>query len=291
MTTAEHREVALRDGRRLAYLEIGSGEGKPIVHCHGAPSSRVEGALVFDPAVATELGVRVVVPDRPGMGRSDFQRHRRIVDWPSDVKELADALRLDDFAVLGSSGGSPYALACGAALRGRVRRVGVLGGIAPLDAPGMMAAVHGPLRAMVRLARGAPPIARGLFRLNLRAMRGGGGANDRMARMFPEPDRTLLQRADIREEFMACFEEACRRGARGAVWDLGLLGRPWGFDLAALDLPVELWHGERDRNVPVAHGRFLAGVIPGCRATYYPDDAHLSTFVNHRRELLAALAA
>jgi pimeloyl-ACP methyl ester carboxylesterase len=246
---------------------------------------------VFDAALAAELGVRVIVPDRPGMGCSDFQPGRRIVDWPNDVKELADALRLDRFAVLGSSGGSPYALACGAELRDRVTVVGVLGGIAPLDAPGMSAAISGPLRAMVRLARVAPPLARGLFRLNLRAMRGGDGAGDRMARMFPEPDRTLLGRAEIRDGFMACFEEACRCGPRGAVWDLGLLGRPWGFDLAALDLPVALWHGELDRNVPVAHGRFLAGVIPGCRATYYPVDAHLSTFANHRREFMSALAA
>ena len=68
-------------------------------------------------------------------------------------------------------------------------------------------------------------------------------------------------------------------GPRGAVWDMALLGQPWGFDLQAVDLPVALWHGERDRNVPVAHGRYLAGAVPGCRATFYAADAHLSTFV------------
>ena len=242
----------MRDGRRLAYVEIGSAGGKPIVHCHGAPSSRVEGALVFDPAVATELGVRVIVPDRPGMGRSDFQPRRRIVDWPSDVKELADALRLDDFAVLGSSGGSPYAL------------------------------------ASARAARGLSPAR------SLRARCAGGGgmpARATMARMFPEPDRSLLQqRRDPRRRSWPASRKLVAVDLGGAVWDMALLGRPWGFDLEALDLPVALWHGERDRNVPVAHGRYLAGVIPGCRATFYAADAHLSTFVNHRRELLAALA-
>ncbi len=74
------------------------------------------------------------------------------------------------------------------------------------------------------------------------------------------------------------------------MWDLALLdGR--GVSISRRwTVPVALWHGERDRNVPVAHGRYLAGVIPGCRATFYPADAHLSTFVNHRREFLAALA-
>jgi pimeloyl-ACP methyl ester carboxylesterase len=290
MASVDHREIVLRDGRRLAYLEIGEERAKPILHCHGAPSSRVEAELIFDRALIDELGVRFIVPDRPGMGWSAFQPRRRIVDWPSDMTELASALRLGDFAVLGSSGGSPYALACGVALRGRVRRVGVLGGIAPLDAPGMMAAISGPLRAMVRLARSARPIARALLRLNLRMARSAGDG-DRMARMFPEPDRTLLQRAEIRDGFTACFVEACRFGSRGPVWDVALLGGPWGFEPSALDAEVLLWHGERDRNVPVAHGRYLAAEIPGCRATFYPDDAHLSTFVNHRREILTALAA
>ena len=73
MTDSEHREIRLRDGRTLAYAEYGSPRGLPIIHCHGTPSSRVEGELTFSGPVAAELGVRIIVPDRPGMGQSDFQ--------------------------------------------------------------------------------------------------------------------------------------------------------------------------------------------------------------------------
>ena len=89
---------------------------------------------------------------------------------------------------------------------------------------------------------------------------------------------------------MACFQESCRQGPRGPVLDVGLMARPWGFDLAAIKVPVLLWHGERDRNVPAAHGRYLAGAISTCRATFYPDEAHLSLPRNHQREILSALA-
>src|SRR5436190_10650714 len=140
MTSSEWREIKLRDGRVLAYAEYGSPGGLPIIHCHGTPSSRVEGDLIFDAAIAAELGVRIIVPDRPGMGRSDFQPGRRIVDWPNDVLELAAALGLDRFAVLGESGGSPYAAACAALIPARVRALGLLGGVAPFDAPGVLAA-------------------------------------------------------------------------------------------------------------------------------------------------------
>jgi pimeloyl-ACP methyl ester carboxylesterase len=290
MTHSECREITLRDGRTLAYAEYGSPNGLPIIHCHGTPSSRVEGDLTFSATLAAELGVRIIVPDRPGMGRSDFQPDRRIVDWPDDVLELASALDLETFAVLGSSGGAPYAAACAALIPTRIRVVGLLGGVAPLEDPAVLAAMSTPLRIMVRLARFAPVVLRGLFRLNLRAMRGGGQrGGDRMAASFPEPDRSLLRRPDIRDGFMACFEESCRQGPRGPVWDVGLMARPWGFDLAVIKVPVLLWQGERDGNVPVAHGRYLAGAIPTCRATFYPDEAHLSLPLNHQRDILNGL--
>lgn len=127
MTNSDYREIRLRDGRTLAYEEFGNLRGKPIIHCHGAPSSRVEGRVILNAAAAAELDVRVIVPDRPGMGRSDFQPGRRIVDWPNDVLELASALELETFAVLGSSGGAPYATACAVRIPDRVRVMGLLG--------------------------------------------------------------------------------------------------------------------------------------------------------------------
>jgi len=238
-----YREVRLGDARTLAYAEYGSSSGQAIIYCHGVPSSRVEADLIVDSAKAAALNLRIIVPDRPGMGHSDYQVGRRIVDWPDDVLALADALGVDTFAVLGSSGGAPYAAACGARVRNRVRVVGLLGAVAPPDTSGGLRAMSRPMRMTFLLARWTPALLRALFRLNLRAMRRGGArAGERMAAWAPEPDRTLLQR------------------------------------------------GERDRNVPVASGRYLASAIPNCRATFYPDEAHLSVPLNHQEEIFGALA-
>jgi len=292
MSSVEYREIRLRDGRRLAYEEYGSPSGQPIISCHGSPSSRVESHLFVRTTAVSQLGVRLIVPDRPGMGASDFQRGRRIVDWPNDVLELATALGIDTFAVLGGSGGAPYAAACGALIPDRVRAIGLVGGIAPLDAPGVLASMSRPLRIMCHLARFAPLLLRGLFRLNLRAVgRGGQHGNDRMIASFPEPDRSLMRRPEVHQGFLGCFQEACRQGTRGPVWDLSLMAQPWGFDLSAITVPVLLWHGERDGNVPPAHGRYLAAAIPHCQATFYPDEAHLSLSLNHYSEILGALVA
>ena len=83
------------------------------------------------------MRVRIVALNRPGYGPSTFQPDYSFLDWPVDVSAAADLLGIDRFAVVGASGGSPYALACGYALRRRVASVGIVVGVAPLEATGM----------------------------------------------------------------------------------------------------------------------------------------------------------
>src|SRR3954464_13187493 len=113
--TAGPREgsVRLPDGRTMTYAEWGDPGGRLVLGCHGSPSSRLE-RHVEDPGDYRRWGVRVVVPHRPGVGRSDPPPGRRVVDWPADVAGLLTALGIDRFSVLSLSGGAAYALACAA---------------------------------------------------------------------------------------------------------------------------------------------------------------------------------
>jgi pimeloyl-ACP methyl ester carboxylesterase len=285
MMNLDHQQIKLRDGRTLAYAEFGNPAGLPVIYCHGVPSSRAEGNLTLRHSCAAQLGLRIIIPDRPGMGGSDFKPGRRICDWPADVLELADALQLGQFAMLGSSGGAPYALVCAALLPERVSVVGIIGGVAPIDAPGLFSPRTRLLQRMLWLAA---PLMRGLMRLQLLALRSR-KLRKSMANAFPEPDRTLFQSEIIRDRFIGCLEECCRKGPRGAVWELGMFSRPWGFDLAGINTPVLVWQGVRDGNVPAAHARFLADVLPRCEATFYPDDAHLSVMLNHHAQILGEI--
>ena len=104
------KTLLLRNGRKLAYAEYGDPDGCPVMLFHGNPSSRLSWGLI--PGSPFRPHVRLIAPDRPGFGRSDFQPGRRLLDWPDDVCELADALELNRFAVLGVSGGGPATLAC-----------------------------------------------------------------------------------------------------------------------------------------------------------------------------------
>jgi pimeloyl-ACP methyl ester carboxylesterase len=66
------------------------------------------------------LGIKRVSEVVPGIGRSERKPERSVIDWPSDVAELATALRLERFAVAGHSAGGAYVLACAERLRDAV---------------------------------------------------------------------------------------------------------------------------------------------------------------------------
>jgi pimeloyl-ACP methyl ester carboxylesterase len=109
------------------------------MYFHGWPGARVEGRLGDDAARVS--GVRLIAIDRPGMGLSTFQPSRGFVDWPDDVVEVAATLGLDRFAVLGISGGGPYAAACAWKLADRLTSAGIVSSLAPFDVPGAIASM------------------------------------------------------------------------------------------------------------------------------------------------------
>src|SRR5215211_6909814 len=128
----EHdRVMRLTDGRRLGYAEYGDPTGRPVFFFHGFGTSRV--ICPRDDELARNLGARLIAVDRPGIGWSDALPGRRLLDWPTDVAQLANQLGLDRFAIVGWSGGGPYAAACGHALADRVRVVGLVSSPAPIS--------------------------------------------------------------------------------------------------------------------------------------------------------------
>jgi pimeloyl-ACP methyl ester carboxylesterase len=282
-------EVILPGGRTLAYAEFGLPDGAPVLYCHGSPSSRLEPLLVGDDVLG-RLGLRVICPDRPGMGGSEFQPGRRITDWPADVAFLADALGLERFAILGNSGGAPYVAVCAAKIPDRLRSAVVVSGGWRMDWPEARAGLPVPNRVMLLLARRARPVLRLLL-----GMMGGIGEGERdkelaqMKNRMPAADYDAFAQPGRLEAFGESMRECLRRGAKGPAWDLGLYVREFGFGLDEARVPLTLFHGEADTNAPIAMARRAADLLPGARLFTYPGEAHLSTLCSHMTEIARAL--
>ena len=284
----EDRQVVLRDGRRLGYAEYGDPVGRPVFFFHGFGTTRVICPPDIEPALS--LGLRLIAVDRPGVGLSEPKPRRSLLDWPLDVVQLADQLAIDRFAVVGWSGGGPYAAACGYLLPERVTSVGLVSAPAPLSG----VAERDYLRRFERNAARAAGRAPWMVRL---AMWHWGRPQRRNAeRFFDESvadmvaaDRHVLARPEVRGLMIANSAELYRHGGRGMYDEALVLARPWGFDLGDLGVPVYIWHGELDQSVPLGMPLYLARSIPDSRVTILPGHGH-HVLYSHWPEILAAFA-
>lgn|SRR5947209_14061075 len=284
--------LALKEGGRLAFAEYGNSGGEPVFFFHGWPSSRTMAELTD--AAARELNVRIISPDRPGICDSTFQEKRQLLDWPRVIEQLADHLGIAQFKVLAISGGAPYAYVTGLKMPNRVAAIAIVSGAVPFtdlsDHTGLL-----PLyRWMAWLYRNHPGVLRACFRLArpIIAWR----TSLRVARSFlqtlPPPDAEALR---DNAAFNICFESQRRAwrgsGATGVMADAEIYGRPWGFRLEDVTVPVRLWHGKQDRAFSLAVAKETAERLPNCFARYVGDEGHFSLPIRHMRQILADLIA
>jgi pimeloyl-ACP methyl ester carboxylesterase len=281
--------IRLADGRRLGYSEYGHANGRPVLFFHGFGTSRV--VCPPDEGPVNELGLRLIAVDRPGIGLSEALPGRRLLDWPTDVAQLADRLGIDTFSVIGWSGGGPYALACGYALPDRVSAVGLVSSPAPLTgAPETSGYLRRLDRHAVRAADRAPWLVRlALWHWGRPQRRDATRFFDQSVADMCAADQAILSEPELRGRMIANSTELYRQGGRG-MYDEGLvLARPWGFQLDEIRVPVHVWHGALDETVPTAMADYLARAIPTAQMNIHPEEGH---HLLYRRwpEILAKLA-
>jgi pimeloyl-ACP methyl ester carboxylesterase len=276
--------VRLRDGRSLGYAQYGDPDGFVVVSAHGGLACRLDVAAA-DP-IAGDVGVRLISPDRPGIGLSDPRRGRTVLDWAADVGELLDLLGVDSFAVMGWSMGGQYAAAVGHALRSRVTRVALIAGALPLTEPGVFDELPTFDRVYTRLSQHAPWIARACFSGMSIVTRWAPTLYGRFAaRGLGSADGAVL-RAEGFETFARMSHEAVHRTA-GVVEDYRAWMRPWGFAPEDLDVPVDIWAGTDDELVPRHWQTEMAQRIPGA-ALHFRSGGHFLAHL-HYREIFDSL--
>lgn len=279
------RTATLTDNRVVGYYEYGDPDGRPVLTFHGVPACGAGFAWADEPARAR--GLRIVAPDRPGVGLS-----RRadggftIASEAGRMDRLCETLGIGRFAVWGYSGGGPYAAACAALLGDRVTAVAIAAGMGQVGEWAAVTDFAKTDRQMLDLSTKHPAIARLVM-----------GATGRLARISPtsamrsfekelaEADRAVIATLGEPAEVMALFTQAFLHGARGVVDDYRAINGPWGVELTDITAPVAIWQGDADTMVPLRHAEELAARIPGSALHVWPGAGHLGT-IAHVEEIL-----
>ena len=281
--------VTLSDGTVVGYAEAGDPAGPPVLYLHGSPSSRLEVGLPGIREAAEDLGLRVLAPDRPGMGLSAFRRYS-IAGYAPLVRRFADALGLGRFAVTGVSGGGKYACACAWGLPDRVTRVALVSSTCPFDLPGARATWNAEDRRLYRIADRAPWLVRLFLAKVARDLRRDPDAMfSQVERSVGAADKEVLALPGFREALDRDMGEAFRQGGRGPAHDLTLEARPWGVPFERIRVPIEIWHGDDDRVVSAQQSRILARTLSLVTEHYVPGEGHFSLFARHAEEVMRSL--
>lgn len=279
VTTDGRSRVRLPDGRRLDVWQGGDPAGHPVLFFHGTPGGRLQAAL--GDGAARRARVRLVAFSRPGYGGTT-DAPTTLTSVARDAGHLMADLGGAAFAVLGVSGGGPYAIATAATHPHLVSAVGIVAGIGPVlaldpgvaDEPAVRTALAGDLERAVALQDAAAT----------RSVEAPGTpSDDRHGQRFG---------GFVSPEVLEPWTATGRPGVpsyRGASRDALAFTAGWDVETSDVRAPVTLWYGDHDRVVGLEHGQWLHAHLPTSRLVVHEGAGHHATLMAHWADILTDL--
>jgi pimeloyl-ACP methyl ester carboxylesterase len=277
--------LKLTDGRFLEYFDNGVASTKAIVFHHGTPHHASAWSTWLDAAAAR--GLRAISYSRAGYGISDRNEGRTVISNNEDIRELLDSFGIIDFISIGWSGGGPHALATTAmhGSKGAITLAGVgaygvddldfLAGMGPENEEEFGEAIKGEdaISAWMDANAGAFKSVTGD---QIRESFGG---------LISDADKAVIE-GSYAEELAASMRKGLAVSFDGWIDDDIAFVQPWGFELNAIKVPVQIWQGDQDLMVPHAHSYWLEKHIPGSSLNFVPGHGHVSLVVEYKSQIL-----
>ena len=271
--------MTLLDGRKLAYSIYGDKTGYPLFLFHGTPGSRIW--MINDDPIAQRLGFCIITTDRPGYGLSDPKEHRTLLEYSSDIDELADYLELRHFSVLGISGGGAYAAAVAYGIPSRVDHCILVSTATPFQNGKPSKAMSKENRLAFFLTNHFPWILKIAMNAQKKlidskpekykeTMKKGG-------RHLPDWDNKMLQVDEILECSWHHSKEAFHQGVNEVIYETKLLTKDWGFKLEEIKTSIKIWHGEKDTLSPASEVKAMETLFAEVESHYIEDGGHFLT--------------
>ena len=275
----------LKDGRNLAYAEYGDFNGKPVFYAHGGPGSHLEGKLFHN--AAKKYGFRFIATDRPGMGDSTYLKNRTLLDYPSDISELADVLGINKFGVMGWSAGGAHTTVCGYAIPERLLFNFSFAGYTNFaELPEAEKYLKSKMdQISVGLSKTHPK----LFKMFFDIM---GFSEKHMPKSYfkalmkevTKTDQKIAKDEKFHQLFMEDQAEAFKQGSKGVTTDAAVHYVDWGFRLKDIPVKLNVFHGTNDTMVPFEYGKNIAENVPNCNLHAIKGEGHLFPY-KHLNEI------
>jgi len=284
------KTIILSKGRVLGYAEYGDSLCYPVFYFHGGQESRL--SSLFMDSTAKKLNIRLICPERPGIGLSTFQTNRKFSDWGEDIVQLADSLDISHYSIFGLSGGAPHVLACVIRDSARIDNASIISGTTPYNYKGSLKGMWFPVKLIHWFAswRNDKQL-RKFIQNDFDSLV---NKPDKRMKQFqnylPKPDRRILtDHPNYGWEFINGSVESYRQGIDGVVQEWKLYVADWQMELSKVHFPIVLWYGKNDKMAPYHRGYYYKDTLTNSKLKILSDEGHFSLIRNHLEEILMEL--
>ena len=284
-----YQQISARDGRNLDVLVAGDKDASIALLCHhGTPSD----ASIWKDwhNDAAQHNLRLVSISRPGYAHSERQPGRSVSSVVSDVEDVLDELGIQNFLVIGWSGGGPHALACAEGLPDRCIAASILAGVGPHGEPDLDSMSDmGPeniehkkiaIQGEAPLREWAKENASAWFTI------GDEELADTLGGLVPEIDVIALNEHGMAAVWASSIRRSLQNGIDGYIDDSLVFCKHWGFKPDDIQIPVTIWQGDLDLMVPFTHGQWLIKHIPHVNSKLELGHGHISLVVDKKQEII-----
>lgn len=272
--------MTLASGRTLGYHTSGPRGGIPVIYIHGHPDSGLTITGQLESRVAKEFNIRWIGPDRPGVGLSTPYETQKVLDYPSDIQSLVEHLNIKSYYILGTSGGTGFALACANTSQPNLRGVGICAGIGPYE--GGFDSMDEHQRKALEAWRDYPnefreyyeteycPLAQRTDRTAL-----AGKVRREFEAAFSGKDREVLLEENTFKLTVDVLRQSWVQGAWAHAKGMEFHWHPWGLRLEEVAFPgIKLWYGENDVSATPAMGQYMASRLKQSVYKEFVGDSH-----------------
>lgn len=258
--------LTLANGYQIAYRDYGPADGDVVLMLHNGYGCRVTIPAGHE-AVLQRLNKRVIIPDRPGYGRSRFVNgHPK--QWECMLNEFLDSLKIKQYDLLGSVFGSVMALCFAAQADQRLKTVRLTSPVF-VNQQSDTQFLTGILAPTARLVRASKRFAKEIYTLWLKSISMNLAVHYRsmLESSIGDAERELFEKENTLDLMVEGFREGSSQCLEGIASEMVYCLSPRKLDLSAIQVPVKLWWGSQDIRVSQAGVEHLVTQLPNAELT------------------------
>jgi len=262
--------MRLPDGRWMAWSDSGDPQGWPVLLCHGFLDGQHDRHP--DDGILLRLGIRLLIPERPGCGDSDAAPQGGVDQWPQDVAHMLEHLGIGDFGLVSWSLGAPYALSVAQHFGARVKAMSLVAPVTPAQSTHDLRFYSGQGRMGMLVTLHTPRLLPALMETLVKGIRRDVyGFMAGIISRVPPSEKTLVESPLFLQRRAAVLLQWAQRGAALAANECIQAVHGWKVQAPPGGIACKIWHGDADPEVhwhgvqalAKALGRMELKIVPG----------------------------